>query len=642
MKTTAPVFLPTIEERLLTCNNDYSSVEAMFQAGPHLPLVDLRTSGLIDVTSNEGDRTRQAYISTFLRAGEDTPSVSAIIPVHGGAEALSECIFSFARQSFVIERPDHIELIIVEDGVEEKSSSVFDHNEVDKALKQLSQMGVALTLLRLKTNQGRAQARNAGIGNAAGDVLLLVDGSMVLDRDFIVEQIWRHARLRANIALLGFKQNISLEDFKKYKVAIVDGDLRPDYRLDLKWHHILSAAEVGADGFRYGKKTFRAGEAINYMELTRALKKLRGRSHIGNRTLPTFFQTNIVSASRKSVIDVGGFDPRMQLWGLEDTFLGALLVSTGSFLVPCPSSTAFNLELGEAENTNKEFDLALNRSKYQELLKKTRANEYTETKFKEALALLKPKTEVVIRSYLKPSRFQKAVNLGTITPERQSVGPALEERTELKVVALSTILEWGWDSDRLVEEITGLDYATMEGLTQSAAGTPIQWRAIFEDHPDSWRILSTATPSVVGYWHFVALFKDDFQRALEGQLLDKDIAADRVQSFELPGVYNIYFAGLAIHPSQRSHLSLNALVSSFFEVLQSLANNGIFFEKLCANAFTSYGRSICETLNFTRAGSGVSGGHIYATTIIRLLERPLAARYAKLLDMYRHRLKESS
>lgn len=85
----------------------------------------------------------------------------------------------------------------------------------------------------------------------------------------------------------------------------------------------------------------------------------------------------------------------IQGWGLEDTFLGALLAAKGCHLVPCPSSVAFNLESSAVQESAKHADLTLNRLKYEELVTKTRMAEYSKNRFYERMAFLTGKVDVV-------------------------------------------------------------------------------------------------------------------------------------------------------------------------------------------------------------------------------------------------------
>ena len=393
--TRAPIFLQTIKDRLNVVSNNYSMDESLFQSGEDVPLVDTRdTHGLPELDATRIRRTKAAHIQPILQGGIEVPPISIIIPIFGGARVLAECLLSLARQTLVERRGSLVEGVIIEDGIPEGEQSVFVDPDVFRAIELLRDHSVLVKCLRLRTNHGRAQARNVGLANIQHPVVLFVDGSMILDSEFLTEHVWRHARV-PNAALLGFKENIDLPEFERQRTQIVSGLRRPDFRKDLKWSHRLAGDEAGHQGFYYQDQHFDAGDVVNYMMLSNCLKDLTGTETIGRRTLPSFFQTNIVSAKTVSILSVGGFEPLIQGWGLEDTFLGALLVANGCHLIPCPSAVAFNLEASNTHDQAKHVDLELNRLKYEELVAKTRMAEYSKDKFQERVAFLSGKVDVV-------------------------------------------------------------------------------------------------------------------------------------------------------------------------------------------------------------------------------------------------------
>src|SRR5205085_4551924 len=122
-----------------------------------------------------------------------------------------------------------------------------------------------------------------------------------------------------------------------------------------------------------------------------------------------------------------------------------------------------------------------------------------------------------------------------------------------------------------------------------------QWAPVFTDHPETWRLLVTPSNVIGGYWHFVPLFRDEFDRACQGKTMDSDITTDKVQVFELPGSYTAYFVTFGLRAQYRRSKGFRLLMHSFFDVLRSLANDGIFIDQVCANAFTPSGVALCKT-----------------------------------------------
>jgi len=397
------VFLLTVKDLLNAVSNDYSEAEEVFQTG-NLPLVDDRPLNLLADGHGIERKWRDSYIRPTLYANSPTPTISVIIPTFGGERELSECLDSVSRQSFAIERAAELQVVVVEDGIPKGNASAFDFPGVRSGLEKFRRLGIEFKLLRLSSNHQRAQARNAGLAHADREIVLFVDSSMVLDSEFIAEHMFRHGRLHQRaFALLGFKENISWKEFELNRSDILTGARRPQFGRDLKCSHLLSFREAGSRGFDCGNNHFSPGDTINYMKETNYLRGLSAIRRLGNRTLPSFFQTNIVSVRRDLLVNAGGFEPSFQNWGLEDTFLGAVLLGTGCRFIPCPSGVAFNIE-DRQKFILKSQELAISKRKYLECLTRFRMIEQSSKKFHENERFLRPKTEVVEWSRISKQR----------------------------------------------------------------------------------------------------------------------------------------------------------------------------------------------------------------------------------------------
>ena len=95
----------------------------------------------------------------------DRCELSVVMPVHNGAHLLALTLEALSRQSFA---RDCWELVLVDDGSDAsvaETTSRFDNR-------------LNIKRLRLREQQGRAGARNAGIAASRGRVLVLLDADM--------------------------------------------------------------------------------------------------------------------------------------------------------------------------------------------------------------------------------------------------------------------------------------------------------------------------------------------------------------------------------------------------------------------------------------------------------------------------------
>ena len=174
---------------------------------------------------------------------------------------------------------------------------------------------------------------------------------------------------------------------------------------------------------------------------------------------------------------------------------------------------------------------------------------------------------------------------------------------------------WGWDPKKLLEELINLDYETMEGLTRDMEGSTDQWADVFSESPDTWRLIVNGSKSIIGYWHFVPLFPQDFQKAKLGKLKDSEIVAERIMPLDLPDDYDIYVVSIALRRGYRNHEDRALLFGSFFEEVYSLAKNGIFIRNIITNAFTPDGFRTCTRFGMKTVAKHVQHGDIFFRTL---------------------------
>lgn len=213
------------------------------------------------------------------------------------------------------------------------------------------------------------------------------------------------------------------------------------------------------------------------------------------------------------------------------------------------------------------------------------------------------------------------------------------EFTPLIVGGVNEVVEWGWDGVKLLDEFIRLDYETIEELVPTHEGHSKQWAPIFMNHPDTWRMLITGPQRIVGYWHFAPLFPEDYEVAKTGSLLDSEITADKVQLFELPGWYNIYFVQICLLPQYRTPRNLRLLFQTIFGVLDSLATEGIFVREVCANAYTHIGHSLCKSFRLEYVREHNDHGSIYVGSVYRVLQHPLVSAFPMLQKRYEEQKK---
>lgn len=100
----------------------------------------------------------------------ELPLISMVLPVYNVSAYLRKCLDSVVKQDY----PD-LEIILVDDGSEDESSSICDeYAEKDSRIKVIH-----------KTNGGLSDARNAGSDVASGEYITFVDSDDSISPDYV-------------------------------------------------------------------------------------------------------------------------------------------------------------------------------------------------------------------------------------------------------------------------------------------------------------------------------------------------------------------------------------------------------------------------------------------------------------------------
>jgi len=99
-------------------------------------------------------------------------TLSVLMPTYDESERLLAALMSLSRQDYPIEK---VEIIVIDD-----ASPTLEEEKLRTALAPFE-----LKLIRNPINMGRARARNAGLHQAQGAVVIFLDSDMTVEADFL-------------------------------------------------------------------------------------------------------------------------------------------------------------------------------------------------------------------------------------------------------------------------------------------------------------------------------------------------------------------------------------------------------------------------------------------------------------------------
>lgn len=250
---------------------------------------------------------------TGTHAQDSMIEASVIIPVFNQAERLAVTLAGFGAQTA---RAARFELVIVDDGSTDDVRSVLEAARLE-----------CRTRLIRQENAGRSRARNRGLREAVGRVVIFNDCDAVPCREFV--ELHCRAHDAPDRVAVGSRQ----ESITFWTPAMVD-----DGGLDR-----LPAATRESETYRERIAAARRGERVSFAtaeeirkhpEVLEALR-IRGphattAAFWESQLAWIFFVTRNVSVPRALLDRVGHFDESFVGWGYEDTELGYRLSQAGA------------------------------------------------------------------------------------------------------------------------------------------------------------------------------------------------------------------------------------------------------------------------------------------------------------------------
>ncbi|RKY43532.1 MAG: hypothetical protein DRP88_09160, partial [Candidatus Neomarinimicrobiota bacterium] len=105
--------------------------------------------------------------------GRAFPFLSVIVPAYNSQHSIEECLQSLINQNYP---KDRYEIIVVNDGSTDRTADILQKYNRSKLIR----------VIHHDKNRGLAAARNTGIKNSNGDILVFIDSDMIADKNFLL------------------------------------------------------------------------------------------------------------------------------------------------------------------------------------------------------------------------------------------------------------------------------------------------------------------------------------------------------------------------------------------------------------------------------------------------------------------------
>jgi glycosyltransferase involved in cell wall biosynthesis len=224
-----------------------------------------------------------------------TYNISVIVPTYNRAQ-----LIQYTLHSLLLQKLDDLrmEVIVVDDGSSDNTRSVVEHFSSLMNIQYHFQADLGYRV---------ASARNVGIVNSSGSVILFVDSGVILGSRTVKAQ-WDFHRLRNKpVATVGYVYGFQQENESSSTLMGMIDVLNPDLTIS-----------------RFKKQNL-------YADI-REVAYQRYNDQIEQLPAPwVFYWTCNVSVDRTTVEKIGGFDENFNLrWGVEDQEFGLRIFKSGA------------------------------------------------------------------------------------------------------------------------------------------------------------------------------------------------------------------------------------------------------------------------------------------------------------------------
>lgn len=224
---------------------------------------------------------------TNISSRASTPNISIVIPTFNRAHTLYYVLNAIAGQKYDL---DNLEVVIVDDGSTDNTQAVVEEYSLVLHIKYL--------YLEKSKRNGVCRARNVGIQNACGSLLIFLDSDIVICPDYVAQMEADFARCN-KVVVLGYVYCYSSCTTNAHE------DWSADLKIKVDWSDIIQNITMFKEDKRLWDNREIAYQRVedNIDELCAPWRLLWG---------------NAFSVKREDAVTVGMFDEGFDSYGSED------------------------------------------------------------------------------------------------------------------------------------------------------------------------------------------------------------------------------------------------------------------------------------------------------------------------------------
>ncbi|MCL2874442.1 MAG: hypothetical protein FWE29_05900 [Defluviitaleaceae bacterium] len=195
-----------------------------------------------------------------------------------------------------------------------------------------------------------------------------------------------------------------------------------------------------------------------------------------------------------------------------------------------------------------------------------------------------------------------------------------------------TIIEGESITVEHIKQILNLDKLVYDECYQNTLESSMDG---FERNSDTYTMLySSSADKIVAYVLVTAITDEYYDLIKSGRLIDAYLPPEAAVSYDHPGIYNLYFSSVVIHPDYQMVGVLKYLLEAFVEKLISLGDEGFYMKRVVADAVTDKGEKFCSLVGMDRLYESDHNSVIYEMELLPPKFKAITTAHAKFYDYY--------
>lgn len=223
-----------------------------------------------------------------------------------------------------------------------------------------------------------------------------------------------------------------------------------------------------------------------------------------------------------------------------------------------------------------------------------------------------------------------------ITGQRKAQGhaPIVKNIGKVEIVTYKDLVDRGVNSTQIAEQLVANDRILYPHIDQDNEGEVSQWEEYLSTYPQTFKYMVNEANQIIGNWSIVILSKEDYQKAVTGQMVEAELQLKDTAYFMFGGVYYGYLLNMSVNREYMNPANIRLLFESFLDQLEEFAEEDIFFKSWCVNVFLPDHEKRYEQLGFKFKCNNVKSGKIYVMDLVPYPGIPMFRKRRRLKKLY--------